>query len=138
MQQTELGTAERLLDELRRWVELETPTNDARAVNRLIDLCAAELAAVGAAIERIPGRDGFGDNLLARTPGEGAPLLVAGHLDTVWDHGRLAADMPFRIEGDRAYGPGIYDMKAGSFMAFHCVREILRHRTPTRRPSSCC
>jgi glutamate carboxypeptidase len=61
-------------------------------------------------------------------------VLVAGHLDTVWDHGTLAGGMPWRVEDGRAFGPGIYDMKAGSFLAFHCVREILRQRTPTRRP----
>ena len=74
---------------------------------------------MGASIERLPGTRGFGDTLIARTPGEGAPVVVAGHLDTVWDHGTLAGSMPFRVEGDRAHGPGIYDMKAGSFFAFH-------------------
>ena len=80
------------------------------------------------------GTRGFGDTLIARNPGEGAPVVVAGHLDTVWDHGTLAGPMPFRVAGDRAYGPGIYDMKAGSFFAFHSVREILRQDTRTRRP----
>jgi len=134
MPETHIGPAEALLDELRRWVELETPSTDPAAVNRLLDVAEAGLGQVGARLERIPGRDGFGDNLIARTPGEGAPVVIAGHLDTVWDHGTLAGRMPFRIEGERAHGPGIYDMKAGSFLAFHSVREILRQGTPTKRP----
>jgi glutamate carboxypeptidase len=134
MPKTEIGSSDRLLAELRGWVEAETPTTDAAALNRLLDGCQAELAAVGGAIERLPGRDGFGDTLICRTPGEGAPVVVAGHLDTVWDHGTLANAMPWRVEGAKAHGPGIYDMKAGSFMAFHSVREILRQKTPTKRP----
>jgi glutamate carboxypeptidase len=134
MPKTEIGTSDRLLAELRFWVEAETPTTDAAAVNRLLERCQAELAAVGGAMQRLPGRDGFGDTLICRTPGEGAPVVVAGHLDTVWDHGTLATSMPWRVEGAKAHGPGIYDMKAGTFMAFHCVREILRQKTATRRP----
>jgi glutamate carboxypeptidase len=134
MPATDIGSSDRLLAELRAWVEEETPTTDAAAVNRLMDRCDAELRAVGGAVERLPGRDGFADTLICRTPGEGAPVVVAGHLDTVWDHGTLAGPMPFRVEDGKAFGPGIYDMKAGSFMAFHSVREILRQKTPTRRP----
>jgi glutamate carboxypeptidase len=134
MPQTEIGSSERLLDELKTWVLEETPTTDPAAVNRLADRAEAELAAVGAAITRIPGQRGFGDTLIARTPGTGAPIVIAGHLDTVWDHGTLAGPMPWRVEGDRAYGPGIYDMKAGSFLAFHAVREILRQKVATARP----
>ncbi|PHK95743.1 glutamate carboxypeptidase [Pseudoroseomonas rhizosphaerae] len=131
---TELGTSERLLEELRGWVEHETPTTDAAAINGLMDKAEAGLRAVGAVIERIPGTKGFGDHLVARTPGAGKPVLVAGHLDTVWDHGTLANTIPFRVEGEKAYGPGIYDMKAGSFFAFHAVREILRQKVATRSP----
>ncbi|MBW8268268.1 M20 family metallopeptidase [Caldovatus aquaticus] len=135
MPRTEIGRSDRLLAELRRWVEHETPTTDAGAVNRLLDVAEGELRAAGAAVERIPGCDGYGDTLIARTPGgRGRPVVVAGHLDTVWDHGTLAGPMPFRVEGERAYGPGIFDMKAGSFLAFHAVREILRQGTPTRAP----
>lgn len=134
MPATDLGSADRMLAELRGWVEAETPTTDATAVNRLMDRCEAELRGVGGAVTRLPGRDGFGDTILCRTPGEGAPVVVAGHIDTVWDHGTLGSSMPFRVEDGRAHGPGIYDMKAGSFMAFHSVREILRQKTATRRP----
>jgi glutamate carboxypeptidase len=133
MPQTDVGRSEDLLAELSKWVALETPTTDPTAVNRLMDLAEVELALAGAALTRIPGRDGYGDNLIARTPGEGKPVLVAGHLDTVWSHGTLN-DMPYLVNGEKAHGPGIYDMKAGSFLAFHAVRSILRQKVPTRRP----
>ncbi len=133
MPQTDVGRSEDLLSELSSWVRLETPTTDPAAVNRLMDVAQADLARAGAALTRIPGRDGFGDNLIARTPGEGAPVLVAGHLDTVWSHGTLDG-MPYQVNGEKAHGPGIYDMKAGSFLAFHAVRCILHQQIKTPRP----
>jgi glutamate carboxypeptidase len=113
--------AEDLLAELATWVRLETPSTDAGAVNRLMDVAERDLAAVGAMLTRVPGKAGYGDSLIARTPGpekrrEVKPILVAGHLDTVWAHGTLAK-MPFRVNGEKAHGPGIFDMKAGSFLA---------------------
>jgi glutamate carboxypeptidase len=138
MPATDVGASEDLLSELSAWVKLETPTTDAVAVNRLMDVAEAALIRAGAAVTRIPGRDGFGDNLVARTPvAPGAdgdkPILVAGHLDTVWSHGTLDS-MPYRVNGTKAHGPGIYDMKAGSFLAFHAVRCILTQRIATNRP----
>ena len=133
MPATDTGTSEALLAELAGWVRLETPTTDAAAGNRLMDVAAAELGRAGAVLTRVPGRDGFGDSLIARTPGHGKPILVAGHLDTVWPHGTLET-MPYAVDGEKAHGPGIYDMKAGSFLAFHVVRAILRQRIPTMRP----
>jgi glutamate carboxypeptidase len=137
MPETDVGRSEDLLNELANWVRLETPTTDPSAVNRLMDLAEAELAQAGAYLTRIPGRDGFGDNLIARTAvpkrGDTKPILIAGHLDTVWPLGTLEA-MPYRVNGQKAHGPGIYDMKAGSFLSLHVVRSILRQRVPTRRP----
>jgi glutamate carboxypeptidase len=133
MPHTHVGSSQALLDELATWVAMETPTTDSAAVNRLMDLAHGELMRAGAAITRIPGRDGFGDNLVARTPGEGQPVLIAGHLDTVWSHGTLDG-MPYQVNGERAHGPGIYDMKAGSFLALHAVRSILLQKVRTRRP----
>ena len=137
MPQTETGAAEDLLAELAHWVRLETPTTHPEAVNRLADLAEAELTDAGALITRMPGRDGFADTLIARTPGpaaaDGRSILIAGHLDTVWDPGTIAT-MPYRVDGAKAFGPGIFDMKAGSFLALHVLRSILRQRVPTRRP----
>ncbi len=106
MPATDVGASEDLLSELSAWVKLETPTTDAVAVNRLMDVAEAALIRAGAAVTRIPGRDGFGDNLVARTPvAPGAdgdkPILVAGHLDTVWSHGTLELDA---VQSERDQG----------------------------------
>ena len=138
MPSADVGSSDDLLAELATWVTLETPTTDAAAVNRLMDVAARDLSEAGATLTRVPGRGGYGDSLIARTPSHrgdrGArPILVAGHLDTVWSHGTLET-MPYHVNGEKAHGPGIYDMKAGSFLAFHAVRAILRHRVATRHP----
>ena len=137
MPQTDVGRSEDLLEELAGWVRLETPTTEPSAVNRLMDVAEAELAQAGAAPTRIPGRGAFGDNLIARVASGGAgdarPIVIAGHLDTVWPLGTLDV-MPYHVNGQSAHGPGIYDMKAGSFLALHVVRSILRQKVRTRRP----
>ncbi len=135
MPQTQIPGSKALLDELAAWVMIETPTTDAAAVNRLMDIAERDLVRAGAEVTRIPGRDGYGDNLVARTPGASnlKPVMMAGHLDTVWSHGTLAR-MPFTVDGDAAHGPGIYDMKAGSFLGFNALRSILMQKIKTNRP----
>jgi len=128
------GEAE-ILEGLRAWVEIETPTGHVAGINRLMDLAAAEYAALGAAVERIPGRDGQGDHLSIELPWPGPAttkgILLLSHLDTVHAVGSLAT-MPFRVEGDHAYGPGISDMKGGAYIALRAIRTLVEAgvRTP--------
>lgn len=134
MAETEFDTAE-ILQGIREWVEIETPTDDAAAVNRLMDLVSEQYRALGAETRRIPGEDGFGDHLEVRSPwgGDGPCLLVLSHLDTVHPMGSLAS-MPFRVEGDSAYGPGIYDMKGGAHLGFAAFRALVRDGRETPLP----
>ena len=135
MPRAEIGNSQQLLDELRQWVLAETPTTEPQRVNGLMDVAERDLRDAGVAVARVAGRDGFGDTLIARlnhASGE-KPILVAGHLDTVWAAGTLET-MPFRVDGERAYGPGILDMKAGSFAAFYALRAIARQKIATKRP----
>ncbi|MGH8596664.1 MAG: M20 family metallopeptidase, partial [Gammaproteobacteria bacterium] len=60
-------------------------------------------------------------------------LLVVGHLDTVWPLGTLA-ERPFRIEEGRAFGPGIFDMKAGVALATFAMRGLKESGRKTQRP----
>jgi glutamate carboxypeptidase len=128
--------AENMLAGLRPWVECESPTFHAQAVNRMMDLAAHDLAVVGARVERIPGRHGFGDSLRARFPHPraGTPgILLSGHFDTVHPVGTLAK-LPFRRDGNRCWGPGIQDMKGGNFAALEAMRQIVRAGWETPLP----
>jgi glutamate carboxypeptidase len=118
--------AETLLAELLEWVAIESPTHDRAAVNRMLDRIARDLAGIGAAIERRPGQDGYGDVVAARLAGasERAGVLVLAHADTVHELGTLAGPLPIRREDGRCYGPGICDMKGGTFAAFAALRAI--------------
>jgi glutamate carboxypeptidase len=100
------------LEILRELVELESPTGD---TVELRERMAGELAALGGT----PVADG--EHLRADFDGEGRPLLLLGHLDTVWPRGTLAT-MPWRVEGDRAHGPGSYDMKGGLVVMLEAIR----------------
>ena len=114
-----------ILDGIRRWVEIETPTEVPAQVNKLADIVADGYRDLPVTIERIAGRDGCGDHLVARSSwGQHAPgILVLSHLDTVHPLGFIER-LPFRIDGDRAFGPGIYDMKGGAYLAYRAFRQI--------------
>lgn len=128
--------ADEMLAGLRAWVECESPTWDAPAVNRMMDLASRELACMGATIERIPGRMGLGDSVRARFPhpDAGEPgILILGHLDTVHPVGTLEK-LPFRRDGEFCYGPGICDMKGGNYLTLEAIRQLARAGIATKLP----
>ncbi|MBK0023720.1 M20/M25/M40 family metallo-hydrolase [Brucella pseudogrignonensis] len=125
-----------MIARLRPWIETESPTFDASAVNRMVEVAAYDFAAAGATIEFIPGRMGFGGSLRARFPhkDQGKPgILVSGHLDTVHPLGVININ-PYRREDGKLYGPGIQDMKGGNFVALEAMREIARSGLVTKLP----
>ena len=116
-----------MLRDLRVLVELESPSSDLGAVRRVQDAVAALTEPLGASSEELAGqvrRFRLGE---AGQPGA-RPVLILMHADTVWPHGTLDA-MPFRVEGERAYGPGTYDMKGGVVMAVHALK-LLKGQWP--------
>lgn len=132
------GRQEQIVDLVRRLVEVESPTTDRDGVNRAMALVAGEVRALGGTVEpvpQVPERADRGDHMAASWPGRmaEAPVLVLIHLDTVWSLGTLAKQ-PFRIEGDRAFGPGIYDMKSSAAMLIEAVRALQALDCTPRRP----
>src|SRR6202453_3082585 len=109
---------------LRRLVQAESPSDDMEAVNRCVALAFAHAKALGGRV-KLHRQRAFGDVLEARfgprtKSGATEPILLLGHLDTVWPLGTLKT-MPFRAGEGRVWGPGTLDMKAGVAMAFTAV-----------------
>ncbi|MEM0909013.1 MAG: M20/M25/M40 family metallo-hydrolase [Pseudomonadota bacterium] len=115
---------DKVLDGLRPWIECESPTFEPAAVNRMMAIASEHLMHLGASVEPIPGPPGLGDCVRATFPhprqGEGGILILA-HLDTVHPIGTLKK-LPFERSGDRCTGPGLCDMKGGTYSALEAVR----------------
>lgn len=139
------GHQPRMEEMLGRFVRVESPTDDPEATARMGDEAAAALTGDGSsflketAVRRVSGTGAGprrGPHLLGRVPGQSAreaPLLLLGHLDTVWPHGTLE-EIPFRIEDGVARGPGVYDMKAGLVQTIWALRILDRAGRRPRRP----
>jgi glutamate carboxypeptidase len=127
----------RVIDRIRRLVEIESPSDDKTSVDRCLEAVADLASSLGARVRRHRQR-AFGDVLelrfetIARGKSRPAPLMLLGHLDTVWPLGTLSG-MPFRIAKGRAGGPGVLDMKAGVVMGLTAI-EALRATDGLTRP----
>ncbi|MDQ4135418.1 MAG: M20 family metallopeptidase [Pseudomonadota bacterium] len=122
------GAGEATIEGISAWVRQESPTHARAAVNAMMDLVEAEVADAPIAVERVPGQQGLGDTLVLRAgPQTDRPgILVMSHLDTVHPLGTIDHDLPLRVEGDRLYGPGVYDMKAGAYLALQAFKDAAR------------
>lgn len=107
---------------LRELVEIESPSSDPAAVARLAQRLVAEIEPLGLETTLVPVAGG-GPLLRAVSGGE-RPVMLLGHLDTVWPVGRLRS-RPLRADGDALYGPGAFDMKGGLVVALFAVRALL-------------
>ena len=118
------------VEALEQMVNVDCGSYSVAGVNVIADLCEARFLAHGWEVERrhpAPAPDGsaVGDLVIGTLRGSGtARVLLVGHMDTVFDDG-TAAERPFRIEGDIAYGPGVSDMKGGLLAGFLAVEALL-------------
>lgn len=119
-----------LLSDLKALVEIESPSSDKSAVDHLAEFLASRLEYQGAHAQIHIGQ-GFGNHVQADYPGvsDSKPVLLLGHIDTVWDVGTLK-QMPFRVANGRVWGPGVLDMKGGIAIAMHAMALLQEHRNP--------
>jgi glutamate carboxypeptidase len=122
----------RMLATLRRFVEAESPSLEKAAADRCCSVIAREWTKHGTRVERIAQKQ-RGDILrITHAPSKSRPsgqLLVLGHYDTVYSSGTLQK-IPFRVSAGKAYGPGVFDMKAGIVQALFALQALQQAEIP--------
>jgi glutamate carboxypeptidase len=118
----------RLVADLEALVRLESPTDEPERVTTAARWVHDRLRERGVAAELRPCPP-RGDALLASTAFREGGTLLLGHLDTVWPAGTLAS-MPWRVDGGRASGPGVFDMKAGAVAGMAVLAAMAREEHP--------
>jgi len=120
------------VDTLRDLVNIESGSRDKPGLDRLAALIGERLAALGGKVEFYEPNAAdtyklydtpkdIGKVVIARFAGSGTRrIMLLGHMDTVYAHGTLAK-RPYRVDGSRAYGPGIADDKSGVAMILHTL-----------------
>ncbi|WJR79353.1 M20/M25/M40 family metallo-hydrolase [Bradyrhizobium sp. NP1] len=112
-----------LIDTLHEMVLIESGSADVEGLAKMADLTEARLKALGARTERRKTTRGAGADMVIGTfEGTGTKkLMLIAHMDTVYEHGILASQ-PYRVDGERVYGPGIADDKGGIAVILHALK----------------
>jgi glutamate carboxypeptidase len=109
-----------LLRDIETLVRLESPSRDAAAINQVQDAIVAMLSPLGSVTRH---HHELGDIVHVQIPGNSSQRLVLlAHADTVYPHGTWKNN--WRLEGERVYAPGAYDMKAGIVQAIWALKAI--------------
>ncbi|MFD4961020.1 M20/M25/M40 family metallo-hydrolase [Microbacterium sp. NPDC058389] len=129
MTHTRGGTSGDLVGRLERLARIESPSRDAAASEHMAAQLAEWWQGAGATVA-FETTDA-GTSLVAEVAGEGDPLLLVGHSDTVWPRGALDGAVPWSIDGDIVRGPGVYDMKSGLLVMIAALERLQgrRHRS---------
>ena len=131
-----LGRHDAIVAFVRALVETESPSGDEAGSKAVVSLLAAAAAGITRVTtnERVASED-YGEHLRVTAFGDSRekPIVILGHTDTVHPRGSLK-QRPWRVEGNRAYGPGVFDMKANCALAIEVVRACVATGLTPQRP----
>ena len=120
---------------LRNLINTDSPSNDKLALDKLAQHLGDQLSNDGGTVEIIPNDLG-GNHLIARFSGHSRdlkPILILGHLDTVWDKGE-SGRRPARLEDGKIFGPGSFDMRGGITLMLAMARYLSLNKSIIKRP----
>ncbi len=124
----------RIVNTIRELVEIESPSDNKPAVDRIAAFLASKFEALGGRTQLHRSND-FGDSLQIDIAGDPQrePVLLLGHYDTVYPLGTLA-NMPCKIQNGRLLGPGVLDMKSGIALMLHGIEWLQAWHGTLPRP----
>jgi len=130
-----LGRHDEIVALTRALVQTESPSGDEAGSKAVVSLLANIAETIGAVKLEIVPVNNYGAHLrltaFADAP-ESAPILLLGHTDTVHARGSIV-ERPWRVESNKAYGPGVFDMKANCVLALDVIRALLHFRIQPKR-----
>jgi glutamate carboxypeptidase len=125
-----------VVDLARATVEVESPSGDESGSKAVVSLLADAAKEIGGLkVERLPSQN-YGEHLRVTAFAESEdfkPIVVLGHTDTVHPCGSLK-ERPWRVEDGKAFGPGVFDMKANCALALEVIRALAASGIHSRRP----
>ena len=124
-----------MIEWLKNLINIDSPSNDKVALDTLARNLGEQLSNDGGAVEIIPNKVG-GNHLIARFAGHSddlKPILILGHLDTVWDKGE-SRRRPARLEDGKLFGPGAFDMRGGITLILAMVHYLSKNKSQIKRP----
>ncbi len=123
-----------LVQTIRQFAEIESPSDNKPAADRMGALLAGKFEAIGGRA-RIHRANDFADNVQIdfSGPGSAKPILLLGHFDTVYPLGTLA-NMPCHIAGNKLHGPGVLDMKSGIALMLESIAALQAWHGSLPRP----
>ncbi len=117
------GKEQEMINSLEEMVNIDSGSYDKKGVERIASIMAKRLKAIGFDVQ-VLYQENLGPHVVARKKGNGGKkIFLVGHMDTVFEEG-TAKKRPFRIEGSRAYGPGVADMKAGLITMVYALESL--------------
>ena len=125
--------ADQIVAGIREWVALETPPHDVKRLTEFSELATHQAKQAGLTVDTIPVGDSKQPLVRIRAPSDNneKSVLVLAHYDTVHPVGTVERNK-LRIESDKMYGPGTYDMKAGGYLALQAMAALFKEHQPAR------
>jgi glutamate carboxypeptidase len=114
---------EEMIADLRRFVELETPSTDKSLLDGFAEFLAGYAETTTGGLAEVLENEAGGNHVRVRCGGDEPPIMLLGHFDTVWPPGTIET-MPFSVRDGIASGPGVFDMKCGLVQGFWAVRSL--------------
>jgi glutamate carboxypeptidase len=130
------GRQKEIVGFVRALVETESPSGDEAGSKAVVSLLATLAETISGVNVEVLQASNYGEHLRVTAFADAAeqePIMLLGHTDTVHARGSII-ERPWRVEGNKAFGPGVFDMKGNCILALEVIRAFAQTGTQPKRP----